>query len=98
MAGGSTGWCCWSWRISGQRQRSVRAMTPYRDQEHTGPPFVYRAIIFQPARPQILLLPGENGWVLPSEEISRFPNWQDVHHVNQSVMDTLGLDVRVLRC
>ena len=72
-------------------------ITPRPDPD-AGPAYVYRTVIPHPTRPQILVLPGENGWVLPRWEITWLPNRQDISHVNQSVMDTLGLDVRVLRC
>jgi hypothetical protein len=73
-------------------------MTPHPDDDPSEPAFVYRAVIPHPTRPRILLLPRENGWVLPHWEISWLPNRQDISHVNQSVMDGLHLDVRVLRC
>src|SRR5712691_3977451 len=73
-------------------------MPPRPDPDDAGPACVYRTVIPHPTRPQILMLPGETGWVLPRWEITWLPNRQDISYVNQSVMDTLGLDVRVLRC
>jgi hypothetical protein len=62
------------------------------------PVFVYRVVILHPTEASVLLLPGEDGWVLPQGKLTWVPNRQDISHVNQSVIETLGLSVRVLRC
>src|SRR3954447_8945011 len=73
-------------------------MIPAPTDNRSGPAFVYRAVIPREGKAQILLVPGENGWTLPHWELSWIPSRQDVSHINRSVRETLGLDVRVLRC
>ena len=73
-------------------------MTTQPDPNLSSPTFIYRVVIPHPSRPSVLLLPGEDGWVLPQWELTWIPNRQDISHANESVMETLGLPVRVLRC
>ena len=60
--------------------------------------FDYYTIIPQTAEPRVLLLPRSNGWTLPHFEMTEKHFWQAVDHVNQAMRDSLGIDMKTLRC
>jgi hypothetical protein len=62
------------------------------------PQFVDYAIVPHPSEPRVLLLPSENGWLLPHVYHHERHFWQSVAPVNQAVGALLGMELTTLRC
>ncbi|MBI1741922.1 hypothetical protein HYR54_02520 [Candidatus Acetothermia bacterium] len=60
--------------------------------------FDYYAILSHATESRVLMLSGENGWVLPQFALSERYFWQEVNHVNQVMKDRFGILVTTLRC